>query len=489
MGQDVLSRRAFLNAGAAAGTLLTASGARPQSSASSSSPSPSRRPNFILICCDDLGYGDLHSYGSSLPTPNLDRMAHEGVQFRQFYAANNVCSPSRAGMLTGCYPTRVGVPAVLWPTDTTGMSVSNPTIAEILKPAGYATMCTGKWHVGTQPQFMPRSRGFDQYYGIPYSSDMSPSILMQNGVIIESPVQLDILTQQYTQQSVNFINNNKSNPFFLYLAYNMPHLPLAASPAFLGKSPAGLYGDAVQEIDWSVGQILQALQDNGIDGNTMVMFTSDHGPWYQGSAGRLRGRKWSTYEGGTRVPFIARFPGQIPNFLPNRSTSQPTGANQMGRVTDAMATAMDILPTVAKMAGVSPPSVLDGVDISPILTGQSESVDHDVFLYFNNWDLQCARYGQYKLHISRSNTFPWGPAPVGGAYNLPLPAPELYDMDLDPDESCDVAPLFPAVVADIMARVQKQLPTFPSDVMNAWNTTQSQHVQSTAIGALPVQAS
>ena len=185
---------------------------------------------------------------------------------------------------------------VLWPTDTTGLSLSSPTIAEVLKPAGYATMCTGKWHVGSAPQFMPRSRGFDHYYGIPYSSDMVPSILIQDGTVIESPVQLDTLTQQYTQQSVNFIANNKSNPFFLYVAYNFPHLPLAASPAFLGKSPMGLYGDAVQELDWSVGQILQALKDNGIDDNTMVMFTSDHGPWYQGSVGRLRGRKWSTYE-------------------------------------------------------------------------------------------------------------------------------------------------------------------------------------------------
>src|SRR5277367_1716441 len=253
MSQEAVSRRAFFNA-AGAGALLSASVVRGQSS---------KQPNFIVIGCYDLGYGDLHSYGSTLPTPNLDRMAQEGVQFNRFYAANNVCSPSRAGLLTGCYPTRVGVPAVLWPTDTTGISLSSPTIAEVLKPAGYATMCTGKWHVGSAPQFMPRSRGFDHYYGIPYSSDMDPSILIQDGAIIESPVQVDTLTQQYTQQSVNFIANNRNNPFFLYVAYNTPHLPLGASPAFLGKSPMGLYGDAVQEIDWSVGQILQSLKDNG----------------------------------------------------------------------------------------------------------------------------------------------------------------------------------------------------------------------------------
>jgi arylsulfatase A len=413
-------------------------------------------------------------------------MAQEGVQFRQFYGASNVCSPSRAGLLTGCYPTRVGVPAVLWPTDTTGLSVSAPTIAEVLKPAGYATMCTGKWHVGSQPQFMPRSRGFDQYYGIPYSSDMSPSVLLQNGTVIESPVQLSTLTQRYTQQSVNFIANNKNTPFFLYLAHNFPHLPLTASPAFLGKSPLGLYGDAVQEIDWSVGQILQALKDNGIDGNTMVMFTSDHGPWYQGSAGRLRGRKWSTYEGGVRVPFIARFPGRIPYA---RGPILRSGEAGPGRVSHAVATAMDILPTIAHMAGAKAPSNLDGVDIGPVLSGQVDSVDHDVILYFNNWDLQCARYRQWKLHISRNNTFPWGPDPVGGAYNLPLPAPELYNLELDPDESWDVAPANPGVVADIIARVRKQLPTFPGDVMNAWNYTMSLQVQTTSIGALPVKAS
>jgi arylsulfatase len=354
-----------------------------------------------------------------------------------------------------------------------------PTIAEVLKPAGYATMCTGKWHVGSAPQFMPRSRGFDHYYGIPYSSDMAPSILIQDGVVIESPVQLDTLTQRYTQQSVDFIANNKSNPFFLYLAYNTPHLPLAASPAFLGKSPLGLYGDAVQEIDWSVGQILQSLRDNGIDGNTMVMFTSDHGPWYQGSAGKLRGRKWSTYEGGVRVPFIARFPGQIP----------ASSSHTRGRVSHAMASAMDILPTIARMAGAAVPNTLDGVDIGPILSGQVDRIDREALLHFNGWDLQCASHGPWKLHLSRSNNFPWGPAPVGGAYNLPLAAPELYNLDLDPGETCDVAPANPGVVADISARVRKQLPTFPTDVMNAWNYTMSHHVQNTSVGALPVLAS
>jgi arylsulfatase A len=473
-----LSRRSFLNAGT--GTLVTASAIRARSS---------KPPNVVLMICDDLGYGDLGSYGSSIATPNLDGMAQEGVQFRQFYAANNVCSPSRAGLLTGCYPTRVGVPNVLWPTDTTGLSLSQPTIAEMLKPAGYATMCVGKWHVGSQPQFLPTSRGFDHYYGIPYSSDMSPSILMQDTTVIESPVQLNTLTQRYTQQAVNFIGNNSANPFFLYMAHNLPHLPLAASASFLGSSGCGLYADVVQEIDWSAGQILQALQANGVDDNTLVMFTSDHGPWYQGSAGRLRGRKWSTYEGGVRVPFIARFPGWIPatSNLSGSMISQ-SGGGWSGRVSDAMATAMDVLPTIARLTGANLPANLDGIDIGPILSGRVHGLAHDVFLYFNGWQLQCARYGSWKLHISRGNTDPWCPAPAGGAYNLPLPQPELYNMNTDPDESYDTAPLHPDIVADIAARVQSKLPTFPADVMNAWTSTMSCQVQSTPVDALPALA-
>jgi len=480
MSQDPLSRRTFLNG---AGSLISASALSAQTSALS------RPPNIILICCDDLGYGDLGCYGSSISTPNLDRMAQEGVQFRQFYAASNVCSPSRAGLLTGCYPTRVGVPNVLWPTDTGGISVAQPTLAEVLKTTGYSTMCVGKWHVGTQPQFMPRSRGFDRYYGIPYSSDMAPSILLQDGATIESPVNLSTLTQRYTQQAVSFVAKNKANPFFLYLAHNLPHLPLAASPAFDGKSGQGIYADAVEEIDWGVGQIMQSLKDNAIDGNTLVMFTSDHGPWYQGSAGRLRGRKWSTYEGGHRVPFIARFPGWIPAVPDaNRFSPRSTGNGPPGRVTEAMATAFDLMPTIAKLAGAKNPANLDGVDIAPLLTGQAPSVARDVYLYFNGWDLQCARYGQYKLHMSRGNTFPWSPAPVGGAYNLPLPQPELYDVDKDPDESYDLASLHPDVVADITARVRAKLPTFPSDAMTAWNQTMGYTVQATAVDALPALA-
>jgi arylsulfatase len=300
---------------------------------------------------------------------------------------------------------------------------------------------------------------------------------------------LNTLTQRYTQQSVDFITNNTNNPFFLYLAHNLPHLPLEASTAFQGKSALGQYADVVEEIDWSAGQVLQALKASGIDSNTLVMFTSDHGPWYQGSAGRLRGRKWSTYEGGVRVPFIARFPGWIPAAsTANRSAFQRTRETTPGRVSNAMATAMDLLPTIAGLAGASFPNNLDGIDIGRVLSGQVDSIDHDVFLYFDGLDLQCARYGSWKLHISRKNTFPWSPAPAGGGYNLPLPQPELYNMDTDPDESYDTSPLHPDVVANITARAQNKLPAFPSDVTNAWNTTMGYPIQSTAVDALPALA-
>jgi arylsulfatase A len=464
MYRKVVSRRSFLQAGA--GALVAASTMRSQSQ---------QPPNIVLILADDLGYGDLHSYGSKISTPNLDSMAEEGVRFGQFYATNNVCSPSRASLLTGRYAPRVGVPNVLSPTDTTGLSLTDKTIAEVLKPVGYQTMCVGKWHLGTPLPYMPTSRGFDHYYGIPYSNDMSPSVLMQDTTVIESPVQLDNLTQRYTQQATRFISQAKGSPFFLYLAHTFPHIPLAASPAFLGTSKMGLYGDVVEELDWSVGQVLQSLKDNGVDSNTLVMFTSDNGPWYLGSPGRLRGRKGWTYEGGVREPFIARWPGKI-----------PTGSGR-GRISNAMATTMDLLPTIAGLCNAPLPSKpLDGLNIWPVLSGQAEDVaNREVFLYFDSWNLQCARLGQWKLHVSRYNSPPFGPDPAVGSWNLPI-SPELYNLTRDPDESYNVAAEHPDIVAKIQARIQALLPTFPSQVMSAWNSTMSLKTMGTPDGALPV---
>ena len=464
-----IPRRAFLKG--AGGALLAAGGAR------AVMPQP---PNFVLILCDDLGYGDLHCYGSEIPTPNIDQMAREGVRFEQFYSTSNVCSPSRASLLTGRYAPRVGVPDVL-PSDATfGLSLDETTIAEMLKPAGYNTMCIGKWHVGQLPQYLPTSRGFGEYYGIPYSNDMAPSVLLHNQTVIESPVQLNTLTQRYTQQAVNFVQRSQGNPFFLFLSHTFPHIPLAASAAFRGKSGMGLYADVVEELDWSVGQVLQSLKANGVDNNTLVILTSDNGPWYQGSAGRLRGRKGSSYEGGVREPFIARWPGRI-STAPSRVRG-PGGP----RVCQTMATTMDILPTLARLSNVPlPAKPLDGVDIWPVLAGETTTVQRDVFLYFDSWNLQCARLGPWKLHVARYNDFAWSPDPVGGRQNLPLLQPELYNLERDPDESYDVAADNPQIVARIQQRIQELLPTFPSQVMDAWQATMGIKVAPTPDGALP----
>ena len=431
---------------------------------------PARPPNVVVIYADDLGYGDLACYGSRLSTPNLDRMAAEGARFTQFYSANPVCSPSRAALLTGRYPTRAGVPRVLFPRDTTGLPDSEVTLAQALKPRGYRTMCVGKWHLGHLPQYLPTSRGFDEYFGIPYSNDMKPRPLLHNTEVVEAEATLETLTPRYTEQAVRFIERSKDAPFFLYMPHTYPHIPLAASPHFRGKSPSGLYGDVIAELDWSVGEVLAALKRNGLDNQTLVMFSSDNGPWFQGSPGRLRGRKGSTYEGGVREPFLARFPGRIPP----------------GLVVHAVASTMDIFPTVAKLCGAGlPPNPLDGIDIWPLLTGRNQLLEREALLYFDNWNIQCARWGRWKLHLARYNCFAYGPAPSSGRLNLPLAPPELYDLELDPDESYDVAPERPDVVKEILTRVERLIPGFPPEVVEAWQAARSRPVRPGVAGALP----
>jgi arylsulfatase A-like enzyme len=451
-----LSRRAFLASSAATALVR----AQPRS------------PNVVFIYADDLGYGDLGVYGSKIRTPNLDRMATEGVRFTQFYSANPVCSPARAALLTGRYPTRVGVPRVLNPNDTTGLALNETTIAQMLKGSGYRTMCIGKWHLGHQPEYLPTARGFDEYFGIPYSNDMTPRPLLHNTEKIEEPANLETLTQRYTEQAVKFLEGSRNSPFFLYMPHTFPHIPLAASPRFRGKSPLGLYGDTLEELDWSVGEVMSTIRRIGADNNTLVMFSSDNGPWYQGSAGALRGRKGSTYEGGVREPFLARFPGKIPK----------------GTVCQGVAGTVDILPTIAKLTGAKTPGLpLDGIDIWPLLTGSRASIDREALLYFDNWNLQCARWGKWKLHFARYNTFAYSPAPQGGRVNLPLRPPELYDIEADPMESYDVAPENSGVVKEIQSRVDRLLPTFPGEVQKAWAETQERKTTSTATGALPKQ--
>ncbi len=414
------------------------------------------QPNIILIYTDDLGYGDLGCYGSDLATPNLDGMAKDGVLFQQFCSASPVCSPARAALLTGRYPTRVDVPDVLQPADTRGLSLSESTMADTLRSAGYSTMCVGKWHLGSQPQYLPTRRGFDQYYGLPYSNDMAPLPLMQNTTVIEEPAKLATLTERYTAQAVSFIARSKDRPFFLYMPHTFPHIPLAASERFLGKSGSGLYGDAVAEVDWSVGEVLRTVLENGLDEDTLVMFSSDHGPWFEGSAGRLHGRKGETWEGGVRVPFIARLPGRIP----------------AGRVCTHLATTMDILPTVARLcAATLPAAPLDGYDIWPLLSAQQDTTDREAFLYFDSWNLQCARLGPWKLHLARCNTPPWLPLPPGWRRNLPLAHPELYNLETDPEESYDAANEHPEIVASIRASVDGLISTFPEPVPTLWRDT------------------
>ncbi len=432
-----------------------------------------RAPNVVFVYADDLGYGDLGCYGSAIKTPNLDRMATEGTRFSQFYSANPVCSPSRAALLTGRYPTRVGVPRVLFPADTGGLATSERTLADVLKARNYRTMCIGKWHLGRPAQYLPTSRGFDAYFGIPWSNDMDPRPLMRDAEVIEEPAALETLTPRYTEQATGFIERSKDAPFFLYMAHTYPHIPLAASDRFRGKSSAGLYGDVVEELDWSVGEVLRALARTGVSRNTLVMFSSDNGPWYQGSPGRLRGRKGSTYEGGVREPFIARWPGEIP----------------AGRVCHGVASTLDVLPTVARLAGAPLPSrPLDGIDIWPLLSGARDRLDRDVLLYFDEWNLQCARLERWKLHLARYNAMAYTPAPPGGRVNLPLRTLELYDVENDPDESYDVAPAHPDVVRDIRTRVERMLPGFPEEVQRAYAETQQRDVDPSNVGALPKHA-
>ncbi len=331
------------------------------------------KPNLVILFADDLGYGDLGCFGHpSIRTPHLDRMAAEGMKLTQFYVAAPVCTPSRSALLTGRLPIRNGMYGqrrrVFYPDSTGGLPDEELTLAELLRQRGYATACIGKWHLGHLPQYLPTRHGFDCYFGLPYSNDMQnvrqghpPLPLMRNEEIIEQPVDQFTLTRRYTEEAVNFVRNSKEKPFFLYLAYTFPHVPLYASKDFRGRSRRGLYGDVVEELDWSVGVILQMLREEGLAERTLVFFTSDNGPWLiqrlnGGSAGLLRDGKGSTFEGGMRVPAIAWWPGTI----------------APGQVSMELACSMDLFTTGLKLAGAEVPSdrIIDGVDMTPIFRGE-----------------------------------------------------------------------------------------------------------------------
>ncbi|WP_372652172.1 sulfatase [Draconibacterium sp.] len=385
-----------------------------------------KKPNVIIFFTDDQGYNDVGCFGSPLiKTPHLDQMANDGIRFTDFYSASSVCSPSRAALLTGCYPLRVGVPVVLWPASETGLAQSEVTIADMLKEQGYATACIGKWHLGDKPELLPTSQGFDQYYGIPYSNDMSINRsfklaenivynegmnldslkevkwrggkvpLMRQDEVIEYPVDQTTLTKRYTNEATKFIRENKDSSFFLYIAHTMPHIPLFASPEFKGKSERGLYGDVIEELDWSMGQILQTLQELELDENTLVVFTSDNGPWnlkngHGGSAFPLRGFKFDTYEGGMREPMIAQWKGKIPP----------------GTVCCEVASTIDLLPTIAHITGAKlPERTIDGKNIYPLLTNEPGAQSpHDAFFYYKDTTLQAVRSGEWKLREEKGKT-------------------------------------------------------------------------------------
>ena len=440
--------------------------------AAAATAAPARLPNIVLIYCDDLGYGDLGCYGSNIRTPNIDGLAKQGIRFTDFYSGNPVCSPSRAALLTGRYCVRAGVPKVLFPYDEKGLPESEATIAQTLKPKGYRTMCVGKWHLGHNAKYLPTTRGFDHYFGIPYSNDMAPRWLMEDAKVIEEQAGLETLTPRYTERAVKFIEESAkaAEPFFLYMPHTYPHIPLGASPKFRGKSPLGMYGDVVEELDWSVGEVLSALKRSGAESKTLVIFASDNGPWHQGSAGPLRGRKGATWEGGQRVPFIARFPGRIPR----------------GKVSHGVAGAMDLHPTIAKLCGAEAKNPFDGVDIWPLLTSAKPALeDREAFLYFDDVYLQCARHGKWKLHIARHNVMIYNPVPQSGRISLPLAKSELYDLASDPSESYDVAAENPQVVADLQARIARVMATMPEPIRQAHTEQMRRKATAPPAGSLP----
>lgn len=435
------------------------------------SAAPARPPNIIVILADDLGYGDLGCQGGRVRTPHIDSLARDGVRMTHFYSASGICSPSRASLLTGRYAVRMNIPSVLFPDDARGIPDSETTMPQMLRQAGYRTGCVGKWHIGSRPQFLPTARGFDEFFGLPYSHDMLPLAMMRQSEAIEEAPRLEMLTQRFTAEAKGFVTRNRERPFFLMVSHTAPHIPLRPGPGFRGRSRRGVYADSIEELDWSVGEILRAVEENGLDGNTLVIFTSDNGPWYLGSKSTLRGRKGETYEGGMRVPFVARYPGAIP----------------AGRVVSSMATMLDLLPTVAGLSGAAKPGLaLDGVDIWPLLAGKAEDVEREMFLYFDSFHLQCARWGPWKLHFARYNTTAWMPGPPEGRLNLPLVHPELYHMDNDPEESYEESEDNPEVVEQMRRRVEQLLLTFPDPVRNAWRDTQRQPVEDTPVGAPPV---
>jgi arylsulfatase len=420
-------------------------------------------PNIIFILTDDQGYGDLSSYGSPrIHSPHLDQMAAEGLKMTSFYAFPS-CSPSRAALMTGCYPPRVGIPDVVGPPGVGwtankqyGLHPQETTLPEVLKSAGYATAMVGKWHLGHFPETMPQKHGFDQFFGLPYSNDMLPHkgygdlSLMRNTDTLEVNPDQTQLVKRYTAEALDFIRQERSSPFFLYLAHSMPHVPIFASDDFLDKSGQGLYADVISEIDASVGTILGELKRQGIDENTLVIFTSDNGPWlifgnHGGSAGPFREGKGTTYEGGMRVPMIARWPGKI----------------TAGGVSHQPASLTDILPTLASVADANlPQDKIDGRDLSAHLTSPAPAAAPPPaapMCYYRSGNLDAVRVGKWKLHVPHSfrSVAVVGDDAIGGKYTYQDTSLELYDLEGDPGERYNVANKFPEKTAELKVLIER----------------------------------
>ena len=406
--------------------------------AGSISTSGEQKPNFVIIMCDDMGYGDWNRGGNpTIRTPNLNKMADEGVQMTQFYSGAPVCSPCRSALLTGRNCIRTGVIKVFFPGNTRGMSQDETTIAEALKPLGYATACIGKWHLGSKHEYRPLRQGFDYHYGLLYSNDMYSPDLWRNDKRIEHPTDQSTLTKRYTEEAIAFIEHFKDRPFFLYLPHTMPHVPLAASKEFRGTSERGLYGDVIEEIDWSTGQIIATLDRLGLSENTLVIFTSDNGPWTikkqdGGSAGLLRGAKGDTWEGGMREPFIARWKGRLP----------------AGEVCTEVGSVVDFFPTCIKLAGGIIPTdrPIDGIDLMPFVLEGKTSPERAIY-YYAAEHLTAIRKGKWKLHFSYYDHSKGGYA-IEKNWVTPKKS-LLFDLEVDPSERFNLAGDYPDVVREL----------------------------------------
>jgi arylsulfatase A-like enzyme len=425
---------------------------------STSADEAKRPPNFVIVFADDLGYGDVGCYGArDYSTPNLDRMAAEGTKFTDFYVAQAVCSASRTALLTGCYPNRVGILGALGPSSKIGISDDEMTIAQVLKTRGYATAIYGKWHLGHHPQFLPTRHGFDDYFGLPYSNDMWPKhptakfpplpLIDGEKTIEENPDQTK-LTTWYTEHAVKFIDEHRDTPFFLYVPHSMPHVPLFVSDKYAGKTPRGLFGDVIEEVDWSVGQIAAALERNGLSDNTLVIFTSDNGPWlsygdHAGNAGPLREGKGTAWDGGVREPCIMRWPGTVP----------------AGRVCHEPLMTIDVLPTLAHLAGAElPKNRIDGLNIWPVVHGDvGAQSPHEALWFYWGDELHAIRSGQWKLHFPHDYRTLESPGSGGqpGPYKKAHTELALYDLDADVGEKNDLASSRPEVVARLTDLAEK----------------------------------